>query len=248
VSIYGLIGFPLDHSRSPEWFAGKFAAEGRLNDRYLLFPLESAEGFRPMLWREKDLSGLNVTIPHKVAILPYLDELDETAAAVGAVNTIRIRRAEGGIHTKGFNTDAPAFLATLERFDLAGPALILGTGGASRAVAWALKRTGIPYRFVSRKKDEAGVLTYADLDAETIAGFRIIINTTPLGMGAWADQCPSLPYSALTPRHLLYDLIYHPEETLFLRQGRAQGALTLNGRPMLEAQAELAYRIFTAGE
>ncbi len=241
--IFGLIGFPLEHSRSPEWFHAKFRETGRRHDEYRLFPLPSLTGFHDLLHEHPSLAGLNVTIPHKITILPQLDAVDETARAVGAVNTILIRRMGNIVHTTGYNTDAPAFLSSLEGLPVRGPALILGNGGASRAVAYALTLKQIPFHIVTRHAG-AGI-SFATLTAKILREHPFIINTTPLGMHPGTAECPPLPYDGLTPGHLLYDLVYNPEQTLFMKQGHARGAATVNGMAMLHLQAELAYRLFT---
>jgi len=243
--IFGLIGFPLAHSRSPEWFAEKFREEGHTGDEYRLFPLISAAGLPALLREYPGLTGLNVTVPHKTAVIPYLDELDETAALIGAVNTILITRTAGTIRLRGFNTDAPAFLETLSELTVSGPALVLGTGGASRAVTYALGQAGIPLRVVSRNPHGPGILTYEGLTPRIIGDHPLIINATPAGMAPDTGQCPPIPYDELTSGHVLYDLVYNPPETLFMRRGLARGGRAVNGLSMLHKQAELSYRLFT---
>jgi shikimate dehydrogenase len=191
-----------------------------------------------------ELTGLNVTIPYKEKIIPFLDELDDAARLIGAVNTIRIVRENGKIQTKGFNTDAPGFLQTLDSINPSGPALILGTGGGAKAVAHALKTASIPFNFVSQKKSKTGVLGYADLTFEVISKNLFIINTTPLGMFPDTGTFPPIPYQHLTGRHFLYDLIYNPSETEFLKRGKAMKTKTVNGLQMLINQADLAWDIF----
>jgi shikimate dehydrogenase len=242
--LLGLIGFPLGHSRSPEWFHAKFIREGLKNAAYRLFPIASAEEFPKLLQDNPDLSGLNVTIPYKQLIIPFLDDLDETARTIGAVNTIKITRRQGAISTRGYNTDAPGFLKTLTGTVLHGPALILGTGGGARAVAYALQRMSIPYEFVSRAVKGNGIISYHDLSPDLIRTHLLIINTTPVGMLPETGNAPPIPYQFLTGDHVLYDLIYNPEETEFLKRGKAMNALTMNGKQMLLNQAELSYDIF----
>jgi len=242
--LFGLIGFPLGHSFSAAWFNKKFILAGDTEKEYRLFPLQTLHDFPALLHDFPELSGLNVTIPYKEAIIPFLDEIDETARLIGAVNTIRITRASGIIRTKGFNTDAPAFLQTLSDQIPEGPALILGTGGASRAVAYALQERNRRFSFVSRKKTGAGIISYEDLTRELITEHRFIINTTPTGMYPDTDKCPTIPYQFLTADHLLYDLIYNPEVTRFMSNGNAMHARTLNGMQMFNNQAELAFNIF----
>jgi shikimate dehydrogenase len=246
--LYGLIGFPLDHSWSAAYFNEKFRARGMLNREYRLFPLAEISEFPELLTANPELAGLNVTIPYKEKVIHYLSELDETAREIGAVNTIRIERDGANVMTKGFNTDAPAFLATLAGEIPGGPALILGTGGASRAVAWALKMRNIPFLRVSRSKKAPGTLSYADLTESLVHKHLFIINTTPLGMYPDTGSFPSIPYGFLTPRHFLYDLVYNPAETEFLRRGKAMQTGTMNGMRMLIRQAELASAIFPGME
>jgi len=243
--LFGLIGFPLCHSFSPDWFNGRFNREGKKNHEYRLFPLVAIEDFPGFLWSEPGLAGLNVTIPYKEKIIPFLDEMDETAHLIGAVNTIKISRNDGNIRTKGFNTDAQGFELTLTDTLAGCKALILGSGGASKAVAFALGKKKIKFTFVSRNRHEANMINYSKLNREIIREHLLIINTTPLGMYPEIDYFPEIPYQFLTSEHFLYDLIYNPRETAFLRKGTAMSARTMNGYQMLDNQANLAYRIFT---
>ncbi len=233
------------HSFSAIWFTEKFRQDGKINHEYRLFPLVYVEDFLSLLRSETDLTGVNVTIPYKVSIIPFLDDLDETARAIGAVNTIKISRINGAIHTKGFNTDAPGFELTLTENFRGCKALILGTGGASKAVAFALKNKEIPFIFVSRKPREANMISYNKLNEDIIRKHLLIINTTPLGMYPETNRFPDIPYQYLTPAHILYDIIYNPPETAFLQKGKSMSAQTINGYQMLENQANQAYRIFT---
>jgi len=241
---FGLIGFPLEHSWSPGWFTEKFRKSGEGEKQYRLFPLKSLNEFPDFLRQNPGLAGLNVTIPYKVSIIPYLDELDDTARSVGAVNTIQLRRINGVFHSKGFNTDANGFFLTLTDAVPKGPALILGTGGGARAVAHALNRKNIPFKFVSRNISRPGIVTYKDLTREVIGPHLFIINTTPLGMYPDFGGYPPIPYKFLTGDHCLYDLIYNPEETEFIKRGTSMKASTMNGLQMLFNQAELSCNIF----
>ncbi|MCB9283971.1 MAG: shikimate dehydrogenase [Lewinellaceae bacterium] len=239
---FGLIGFPIAHSFSQRHFTEKFEREGRSDCRYDLYPLPSIQDFLPLLEQHPDLEGLNVTIPYKVQVLDYLSECHPAAAAIGAVNTIAVR--EGKL--LGFNTDAPGFERSLEGFLPAGfssRALILGTGGASRAVRFVLETMGIACTLVSRTPSP-GVLTYNDLDASVIDGHLLIVQTTSLGMSPKVDTTPDLPFSFLSGNHYLYDLVYNPGETLFLTQGRRRGCKVKNGLEMLYLQAEKAWEIW----
>ncbi len=243
-ALLGLIGFPLGHSWSPAWFNEKLRAEGKGMYEYRLFPLEEITEFPGLLIKHPALAGLNVTIPYKEKIIPYLDELDGTARSIGAVNTIRLTRSNGKILTKGFNTDAPGFLMTLPRTLLQGPVLILGTGGGAKAVAFALDEKNIPYTFVSRSKTGPGIISYDDLTAAVIGSHPLIVNTTPLGMFPATGKFPPIPYHFLSTRHCLYDLIYNPEETEFLKRGKIMKTGTMSGKQMLINQAGLSYNIF----
>lgn len=238
--MYGIIGYPLLQTFSPGYFNAKFEQSG-LEESYHKFPLASIAELSTLLQELPGLKGLNVTIPYKEAVLPFLDELDDTAAQIGAVNTIKIR--DGRL--TGFNTDVIGFRDSLQ--PLLGPqhrqALILGTGGASKAVAYALAQLSIGYRFVSRNPAE-GQLPYALLDAATINDHLLIVNTTPLGMAPDTSTFPLIPYEHLHTGHLLYDLVYNPSVTLFLQKGAAQGTATKNGYEMLIGQAEAAWAIW----
>lgn len=243
--VFGLIGYPLSHSFSKRYFTEKFEREGLAGThRYELFPLQSIEELTELLAGEPDLRGLNVTIPYKEQVLPYLDELAEGARDIGAVNTIKI--ADGRL--TGYNTDVAGFRESLEEFlrETGGPpraALILGTGGAAKAVAYVLRQMGIAFQYVSRQAAE-GQLAYGAVDNKVLAAHDLIINTTPLGMSPKVDDCPAIDYSALEPHHRLYDLVYNPAETLFMQRGKAQGAATRNGISMLYGQAEHAWQIW----
>jgi shikimate dehydrogenase len=239
-----LTGYPLSYSFSRKYFSDKFSREGITGCSYQNYPLASIDLFPGLVRSVEGLEGLNVTIPYKEAVIPFLDRLADTAAAVGAVNTI-VFRPEG---TTGHNTDVTGFQLSLH--PLLGPAdthaLILGTGGASKAVAYALNSLGLAFRFVSRSPRE-GQLGYGELDAEVMGRYTVIVNTTPLGTSPDTGQAAPLPYELLSPAHLLYDLVYNPPETLFLRRGRARGARTKNGSEMLALQAEASWRIWNAG-
>ena len=239
---YGLIGYPLGHSFSPAWFAEKFAREGIDDVSYSLFPLADITEFPAFLAAHPGLRGFNVTIPYKERIIPFLDCLDPAAAAIGAVNCVTV--GADGLLT-GYNTDAPAFDAELsEPIDREKPAaLILGGGGASKAVSYMLRERGIDYLVVSRTPGP-GHIQYSDISTETIAARRLIINATPLGTFPDVAACPPIPYNYLTPQHFLFDLVYNPPLTEFMRRGTAQGARTVNGYGMLVRQAELSWGIW----
>jgi shikimate dehydrogenase len=240
--IFGLIGKSLGHSLSKDYFRKKFEAENITDCSYELFELEQPESLREWILRNKSIAGLNVTVPYKISIVPYLDELKPPADKIQAVNCIVIQRRGKDLKLIGYNTDAEAFSKTLERCeeDVIPGALVLGDGGAARAVCYALSEKGIGSRQVSRRKTE-NMLTYSDVNDEIIAAHPLIINATPLGMSPEINSYPQIPYDKLTNRHLLYDLVYNPEETLFLKYGRENGARTKNGLEMLHQQAELSW-------
>jgi shikimate dehydrogenase len=240
---FGLIGFPLSHSFSPAFFAEKFKKEGIINSTYEAYPIESIEKFTELIAINPELEGLNVTIPYKKQILPYLTETTRTVQEMGACNCIKIRK---GILT-GYNTDVTGFeKSLLPRLTKTHQnALILGTGGAAAAVEYVLKELGIKFLYVSRRNQpEDNYLTYEELTQEVLQEYTLIINTTPLGMYPKVNECPNIPYQHLTPEHYLFDLVYNPGETLFLKKGAEQGAATKNGADMLVIQAEESWRIW----
>lgn len=240
MSTYGLLGYPLAVSFSPAYFADKFRKLG-LGHRYLLFPREQVGDLRSWIETNYELVGLNVTIPHKQAVLSAIDHLTPEAQAVGAVNTIRIDR--NPLRLTGHNTDVVGFRETLLSFlgDARPPTMVLGTGGAAHAVWYVLQQLGIPFIKTGRKAGD-GVLVYSDLTPDMLSSYQLWINTTPLGMEpTYAGQLPPLPYECIGARHYLYDLVYHPAETPFLAAGRLRGAKTQNGLAMLHAQAEASW-------
>ncbi|MGW8317047.1 MAG: shikimate dehydrogenase family protein [Bacteroidales bacterium] len=241
---YGLIGYPLGHSFSVAYFSEKFAREG-IDASYRNFPLRRIAEFDMLIKQEPDLYGLNVTVPYKQAVIPYLDALSHTARAVQAVNTICFCRKSEHRAMTGHNTDVIGFEKSLRKHlkKHHTSALILGTGGSASAVGFVLANLGIEYKKVSRKAGE-GRLGYGDLDVDTVNRSTLIINCTPLGMHPDTDACPDLPYEALTRKHLLFDLIYNPGKTMFLSRGEAQGAAITNGYDMLVYQAEAAWEIW----
>lgn len=243
MKVFGLIGYPLTHSFSKKYFTEKFEKLGLEGYSYELFPLESIEDLPQLIADNPDLVGLNVTIPYKESVMPFLSELDDTAKVIGAVNTIAI--ADGKL--TGYNTDLVGFSQSLK--PLLHPhherALILGTGGAAKAVAHVLKGLGIQYYFVSReKKNGANCLTYSELNEGVFNACKLIVNTTPVGMYPAIEDAPALPYQFFTPQHLAYDLIYNPTDTRFMQQAAQQGAHMVNGLNMLYSQAEAAWKIW----
>lgn len=244
--VYGLIGYPLGHSFSRGFFTDKFSAEG-INARYENFELPSIE-LVSEVWPVDGLAGLNVTIPYKERIIPYLDGLSDEAAAIGAVNVIRIERdpsSPAAVRRIGYNSDVVGFRESIRPLIGSGHkrALVLGTGGASKAVCHGLATLGVEPVRVSRDPSR-GDLTYDALTPGIMASHTVIVNTTPVGMYPHVDECPDIPYSLLTPDHLCYDLVYNPDVTTFLRQAARHGAVTKNGAEMLRLQAIEAWRIW----
>ena len=233
---YGIIGYPLHHSFSAKYFSEKFEQEG-IEAEYSLYPI----GMEDLRLKIEDLfhrlDGMNVTMPYKQTIIPYLDRLDETAEAVGAVNVVHKR--------VGYNTDCIGFMESIKPLlrDSDRKALVLGTGGASKAVCYGLKQLGIAPTLVSRTPKD-GMIGYSDLTEGVMAEHTIIVNCTPLGMVPDTESYPPIPYELISAQHLLFDCIYNPEETVFLRKGRAQGAKTQNGIEMLYGQAKAAWKIW----
>jgi shikimate dehydrogenase len=243
VARYGLIGRQLSHSFSQRFFTGKFEREGLGGYRYDLFELDRIDALPALIEETPGLCGLNVTIPYKRSVVPFLHVVDPIAAAVGAVNTIRV---SNGI-LMGFNTDVDGFRDTLvPMLNGARPrTLVLGSGGASRAVVYVLKELGIKFRVVSRSR-ETGDITWDLLDPSLVSVCPLIINTTPLGMYPVVDAMPPVPMDAIGAKHILVDLVYNPERTRFLVAGEQRGARVANGLTMLHGQAEASWRIWNA--
>lgn len=248
VDLYGLIGKTLKHSFSQKYFRSKFEREKIANCDYLLYEMEDIAAFPNLIRQNSALKGLNVTIPYKQAVIPFLDKMDEKAKAIGAVNTIRFEKNNLLI---GYNTDYLGFKISLEQW-LRPPfaeykALVLGTGGASKAIKVALETLGIAYLSVSRTAQESAI-TYETLwaEREIVATHQLIINTTPLGTYPNVDEAPEIPYETIGAQHYFYDLVYNPTETQFLKYGKERGAKTKNGLEMLEIQAEKAWEIWNS--
>ena len=240
---YGLVGKRISYSFSPGYFRGKFEELGLSDCTYQLFDLPDIEDFPLLIRKYPDLRGLNVTIPYKQAVIPFLDRLEGEAKHIGAVNTIRI----SGSECIGYNTDVTGFresLAPLLR-DNDRRALILGTGGASRAVARGLEQLQIEYRYVSRQAGGA-FLSYSELDKSMLGDYQLLINATPLGTFPNIGDAPDIPYEGIGSSHLLFDLIYNPPQTTFLKRGSERGARTLNGMEMLRLQAEASWEIWNS--
>lgn len=254
--MFGLLGKSLSHSFSRDYFTKKFS-ELNLNYSYQNIELDNIADIIPFVKENKNLKGFNVTVPYKEEIIPYLDYLDDTAKEVGAVNTVKV---ENGM-LKGFNTDVIGFNAIscqLSAISKKGTALILGSGGASKAVQYVLRKENIPYKIASRdfksgvrnvetsplwRLHESGI-GYEEINATGFSPYSIIINTTPVGMFPNVNDCLEIPYSTIESRHIFIDLIYNPEETLFLKNARLKGASTYNGLKMLHEQAEASWRIW----
>lgn len=246
MNLYGLIGFPLSHSHSQEYFEQKFEREGVTNAYYRLFPIENLQLLNEMVHAYDKLKGLNVTIPYKEQVIQHLDALSEEARKIGAVNLIHISRSEEKAILSGFNTDWIAFRDSLKPLlgDHHQRALVLGSGGAARAVVYSLLQLGIDYTIVSRHPYAGRQLNYYELDRGIIESHHLIINTTPLGMHPETEEAPAIPYEFLSPWHLCYDLIYNPAITTFLKTGRRYGAVTKNGMDMFKRQAEESWNIW----
>ena len=243
MSKFGLIGKNIDYSFSKSYFAEKFKIEN-LDHTYENFDISSISEFNSIILQNLDLKGLNITIPYKEEVIPFLDEMDETAQNIGAVNTVKVLPEN---RLKGFNTDHWGFQKALEKFDplRRKTALILGTGGASKSIAYALLEMNFEIKFVSRKASKE-VLSYSQLSQKVIEHHHLIVNCTPLGTFPNIKDCPSIPYQFIGSSHFLFDLIYNPSETEFLRRGKAKGAKTSNGLTMLEFQAQKAWEIWNS--
>lgn len=242
---FGLIGYPLGHSFSKRFFTDKFQSEG-IEAAYETYPLENIELF-PSLIQDIELSGLNVTIPYKEQVIPFLDEMDDAAAEIGAVNVIKFIRSNDRLTLKGYNSDAAGFEQSLTPYlqPHHTKALILGTGGASKAIRYVLNKLGIQTQYVSRTASESKI-SYNQLSNELMDEYKLIVNASPLGTFPNVDTCPDIPYEFLTEKHLLFDVVYNPAETLFMKKGKEKGATVINGEPMLIGQALVAWSIWNA--
>ncbi|MDR0939431.1 MAG: shikimate dehydrogenase [Mediterranea sp.] len=243
---YGLIGYPLRHSFSVNFFNEKFRSEN-IDAEYVNFEIPSINEFMKVISENLNLQGLNVTIPYKEQVIRFLDELDHDTTKIGAVNVIKIiRPKKGRVKLVGFNSDIIGFTQSIQ--PLLRPhhqkALILGTGGSSKAIYHGLDNLGIKSTFVSRTHKADGVLTYEELTPEVMEEHTVIVNCTPVGMYPKENFCPNIPYELITPKHLLYDLLYNPDITLFMKKGEARGAEVKNGLEMLLLQAFAAWEIW----
>ncbi|MBP7767940.1 MAG: shikimate dehydrogenase [Prevotella sp.] len=245
---YGLIGYPLGHSFSIGYFNEKFENEGT-DATYENFEIPSIEQFPEIIDTNPELRGLNVTIPYKEKVISYLDTLSPEARAIGAVNVIKVEHRGKKVVLKGYNSDVIGFTRSieplLERYHK--KALILGTGGAAKAIDFGLKSLGLETLYVSRY-ERRGAITYQQVTAEVIREYSVVVNCTPTGMYPHADECPLLPYETMDSRTLLYDLIYNPDETMFLKKGKVQGATVKNGLEMLLLQAFASWQFWNEKE
>lgn len=246
---YGLIGYPLGHSFSKKYFTEKFII-GHITDcSYDNYPLKSLESFIELVAGDEELCGLNITIPYKSEIIKYLDVIDIEAEEIGAVNVVKIFRTGKELSLSGFNSDITGIRESLLPYigENTPQALVLGTGGSSRAVCYVLKKSGVNVTLVSRER-KPGTILYSEITSSVIDNTRLIINTTPLGMYPDIGSRPEIDYSRLTDKHILFDLVYNPEITSFLRIGKEQGCLVISGLKMLYAQAEKAWEIWNNDE
>jgi shikimate dehydrogenase len=244
--LYGLIGRKLQHSFSPDYFNEKFRQEN-ISAKYVLFEIDQIAKVRQIILNNKNLTGLNVTIPYKRDIMNFLDWIDPAAKEVGSVNTVKIERVNEKVRLLGFNTDVIGFRQSLESV-LKGKkinhALVLGSGGSSGAVTWVLDKMNIDWLMVSRRPKSEKQVAYERLNRQMMEENLLLVNTTPLGMFPDTGSYPHIPYPYLTESHVLFDLVYNPPETAFLQKGKLQGALTINGLEMLKIQAEEAWRVW----
>ena len=244
---YGLIGYPLTHSFSKRFFTGKFETEN-IESTYDNFEIDHILMFPEVIANNPELIGLNVTIPYKEQVIPFLNELNEAAREVGAVNTVKINRTPDGIHLKGYNTDTYGFETSLRPLlqEYHKKALILGTGGASKALKYVLRKLDIEYISASIDELKENEIRYEEITETMVAERLLIINATPLGTYPKTDTYPNIPYQYLTSKHLLFDLVYNPEETQFMTKGKQQGATVKNGYEMLLLQAKRSYEIWNS--
>jgi shikimate dehydrogenase len=242
---FGLIGYPLGHSFSKKYFSEKFIRENITDCIYDNYPLTDINQLPALIAEDKDLCGLNVTIPYKSDVFRYLDIIESEAQEIGAVNVLKIIRSNGKVKICGYNSDVTGIRDSLSPFitSKTNRAVVLGTGGSSKAVCYVLKKFGLDVVLISRNK-KVGVLTYSDLDSSLLAGTGIIVNTTPLGMFPNIDSEPDIDYSQLSSEHILFDLVYNPEMTSFLKRGKERGSKVISGLKMLHSQAERAWQIW----
>lgn len=243
VKLFGLLGKNIEYSFSRGYFSDKFQNLKLKKHKYVNFDLGDIKNFPMIIQQNENLKGFNVTIPYKEKVIPFLDKLDKTAKKIGAVNTVKLTK-RGNL--KGYNSDVVGFEKSIMPLlkNHHKKALILGTGGASKAIAYALKRNDIKYIFVSRNPEGRKEISYDKLNEEIIKKYAIIINSTPLGTSPNIEKCPNIPYKYISEKHILFDLIYNPAITTFLSKGKTKGATIKNGLEMLELQAEESWRIW----
>lgn len=241
---YGLIGFPLGHSFSQTFFNEKFLNE-HIDAEYVNYEIPSLDYLPEIINTTPELRGLNITIPYKERIIPFLNELSDEAKAVGAVNLIALRQDGKKVYMKGYNSDVPGFTRSIRPLlqPIHTHALILGTGGAAKAVDYSLRQLGLATQMVSRSR-KLNAITYEEITGDAIRQHRVIVNCTPLGMYPHTDECPMLPYQAITPQHIVYDLLYNPDKTLFMKKAERQGAVVKNGLEMLLLQAYVNWEVW----
>jgi shikimate dehydrogenase len=242
---FGLIGYPLGHSFSKKYFTEKFLNENITDCSYENYPLINLTRFPELISSDDELCGLNITIPYKSEIMKFLDYTEPEAEEIGAVNVIKIKRSAGNIKLSGYNSDVTGIIDSLLPFitsDVSN-ALVLGTGGSSRAVCHVLRKFGLKVNLVSREK-RTGILNYSDIDSLLIKSTQLIVNTTPLGMFPDVESKPDINYKSLDRKHILFDLVYNPELTSFLKKGSEQGCQIISGIKMLRSQAEKAWKIW----
>jgi shikimate dehydrogenase len=246
---YGLIGYPLTHSFSKRFFTEKFETE-KIDSTYQNFEIDNINKFPEVIKNNPEIVGLNVTIPYKEQVIPFLDELNDSARKIGAVNTVKIKRTQSGIHLKGFNTDTFGFETSLKPLLKLHhkKALILGTGGASKALKYVLNKLRIEYTSASIEELKENEIRYEEIDEKMMAERLLIINATPLGTYPKTETFAPIPYEFISDKHLLFDLVYNPEVTRFMAKGKARGATVKNGYEMLLQQALKSYEIWNSEE
>ncbi|MCG6188910.1 shikimate dehydrogenase family protein [Maribellus maritimus] len=246
---YGLIGYPLTHSFSKRFFTEKFETE-KINSTYENFEIDTIQKFPEIIKNNPEVIGLNVTIPYKEQVIPFLDDLNDSARKIGAVNTVKIIRSDSGVYLKGFNTDTFGFENSLKPLlkEYHKKALILGTGGASKALKYVLNHLGIEFISASIEELKENEIRYEEIDEQMMTERTIIINATPLGTYPKTETFPPIPYEFIGEKHLLFDLVYNPEITQFMNKGKARGATAKNGYEMLLGQALKSYEIWNSKE
>lgn len=246
MKVYGLIGYPLAHAYSPVYFAEKFKKLGIKDAKYELIPLSDISKIKNIIKSKTNMVGFNVTTPYKELIIPYLNELDEIIYKLGTVNTVKITRNGKDFSLKGFNTDIYGIEKTLNilKIPSGSKALILGSGGSGKTVAYVLNKMGIEYTQVSRNPQKINILSYDKITEGIIKNHNLIINATPVGMYPKIDNCPQIPYQFISQHHICFDLVYNPEETIFLKKIKDKGAKAINGLIMLYEQADKAWDIW----